>query len=189
MMRNPWINSAFARSFDAEILDEAPYEEPLYFSEDPVVRARDGLYLRVHLASGSSWIGKFAYGDPRFPHLSGLVACPSPDCLLVVSCGAATYVTVDPVDCVPVASYPVGQVFACLPLNYIFLADNNRIVAINRSGIAWCAGRVVPDELRIEGVENELIHVTGFDPALQTQIERHVAISSGAVMTPKSQGR
>ena len=181
-MNTQWIFDDYERHFEAEILDESPYEEPLYFSKDSWARARDGLYVKVRPGGDvSPWVGKFTYRFPGFRLISGLVSCPDPNHLLVLSCGAASYVTVNPPGCLAIPAVPAIEVFSAPTANCVFITDNNRIVAIDNSGIKWHSSSIVPDRLHIQGVDTDFIYVTGFDVSRQSVVERRVALSRGIV--------
>jgi hypothetical protein len=155
-----WITNDFARAFDAEILEEAPYEEPILAS------VHDGIWVRVTRRNGSTWVAKFEGNVGVYPLPTGLVSCPNPEFLVVIACGTAYYVPVDDParyrrieEC-----HPIRQVLSSRENDCILVADNARLTCIDRKGWKWTTGQIVFDDLAITGIVDREIHFSGFDP-------------------------
>ena len=77
--------------------------------------------------------------------------------------------------------YPVLQMLSMPDHELLLLSSFTRIEAYGRSGMAWTAENVVPDQLKMNTVENGKIKCTGWDPAESRKVLLDVDLLSGRV--------
>jgi hypothetical protein len=186
-MNQQWVNDDFPRNFDAIILDETPYEEPTYFSDDLNIRGRDGVYVKFRL-SGQEWTGRFPFGMPGYPVTTGLVSCPDPHCVLVLSGGTAYYINIILRECREIDVFPAVGVTTSREFGILCIVGHDRLACIDAHGVRWRSGSVVPDDLAVERIDSDRIFLRGFDPMIQDVIRVSVCTQSGALMNRKLLG-
>ncbi|MEI9812727.1 MAG: hypothetical protein WDO18_08665 [Acidobacteriota bacterium] len=113
----------------------------------------------------TSWWARFPYGPVGFSLPTGLVACPNPLALLILSQGAAYYVDV----LSPAATrfgecFPVRQVFSSKEANCVLIAGNTRLSCFDKHGFTWTNKEVTFDDLEIIAIRKDVVEVRGFDP-------------------------
>lgn len=190
-MHQQWISSDFPRNFDAFILDETPYEEPIYFSDDLSGRGRDGIHVTFR-AAGEEWTGKFPYGMPGYPIMSGLVSCPNPECVIVFSAGTAYYLEVIKRKCIEIDVFPAVSTATSRDVAIVCVLSHDRLACIDAQGIRWRSESVVPDDLAVEQIGGDKIILRGFDPMIQDAIRVGISTKTGALVERgilRSEGR
>ena len=158
-------------SYEIEELSELPgtgtFDVPvLYFPRPKNRPEHDGLWLKVWDASGSSWIGVFAFGYSSPPAFSRVMSSPDQKRACIISRGAAYVVKTDePETWEQVPIVPVLDARLIPEHQLIVFADFTRLAAYGSSGLAWRSPRVCWDELKILDVTPDTIEGTGYDLA------------------------
>jgi hypothetical protein len=146
-----------------------------------------GLWLRVKTKTGKSWIGVFAFGYNSPPAFSRVVSSPDPDCLCVVSAGAAYIINVEEHDAwerIPII--PVLDVRALPEQKLLVFADFIRLAAYRNNKFTWRSPRVCWDDLKITNVSEDIIEGTGYDPtnAVTHRMRFVVEVRTGRSLLP-----
>jgi len=123
---------------------------------------RDGVLVRFAPPGRTPWIGIFAFGDPPAGK-SGIYTHPDEHCLCIVARGHGYLIRdADPTRCEEVAVEPILDVRPIPARGLLISADFIRLVAYDRSGIAWHTGRLVLDDLHITSITSDYILGTGY---------------------------
>lgn len=157
-------DASFPYLYNYRPLDERPgVPVPTYYY--PGARTdggRDGLLVRFTHPERAPWIGIFAFGD--FPAgKSGIYTHPDEHYLCIVARGHGYLIRdADPTRCEEVAVEPILDVQPVPARGLLIFADFIRLVAYDRSGIAWQTARLVLDDLQITSITSDHIYGTGY---------------------------
>jgi len=171
----PWLADDFPRGFEAEILWDLPGIPPIFET------SKDGISVSVKIGN-RSWWARFPFLVPEYPLPTGIIACPSPQALLVLSRGAAYYVDVCSPTLQKLDLFPVHGFLSARDDECILLAETTRICCIRKAGISWYSHDLVFDDLELLGVSDGIVHIQGFDPTDDS------GTVSGLKMTDRSLG-
>jgi hypothetical protein len=142
------------------------YSFPDGLPVDPQQQHADRPIVAVRPRVGDPWVGVFYGGS----YLSGdavsgrLIAWPDGHSLCVVYAGGAVVVRADnPKSTYEIAASPVITDMRVVPeLELVLFADWTNLHAYGADGPVWHSRRLALDELKIDDVEAETIHVSGF---------------------------
>jgi hypothetical protein len=184
------IDLAFPHSYEIEELTELPgtgnVGVPLLYFPRPKTRPEhDGLWLKIRVKGGSSWIGVFAFGYGSPPAFSRVVSLPDPDRACIVSRGAAYIVKADDANSweqIPIV--PVLDLRLIPEHEFLVFADFTRLAAYGRNGLAWRSPRVCWDELKILNVTIDTIEGVGYDPTNLGESRFAVDARTGRTLLP-----
>lgn len=136
----------------------------LHFPPPNTRPEHDGLWLKVTPATGTSWIGVFAFLFDSPHAFSRVVSTPDPTSVCVVSKGAGYIVKADEPDLWEEMPIEVLGLLSILGHELLIFFGYTGLAAYGRSGVVWQSPRVCWDELRILKVTGDTIEGTGFDP-------------------------
>jgi hypothetical protein len=155
-------------------------ERVFYYPGATTRGGHDGVIVDVNPSnSGEPWTGVFARGDyPR--GLDCIVTLPDRERFLVVCEGAGYIVCAnDPTDWGEARADPVMSVLAVGSHDLVVIGDLTDLAAYGRHGLEWESGRLVWDDLAIDGIVGNTLHARGFDLSLDGDAEFEVDLMTG----------
>ena len=163
-----------------ELCDELPNGERYYVPEGSTESGQDGVIVRFAVGTDHEWVGVFAFGSYGNSYPNCVIPLPDSDRVLVVSSGDG-YVVREGVPCSfeRVKAVPVRSVHPIPGRKLVALADDTTIVAYGRDGLLWQTERIGWHDLRIECVEDNLIHCKTFDIRSDDDVSFTVDMASG----------
>ena len=142
------------------------YSFPDGLAVDPQQELADRPIVEVRPRLGDAWVGVFYGGSfASGEAVSGrLIAWPDGHSFCVVYAGGGVVVRADdPKNTYEIASNPVITGMRVVPeLEIVLFADWTNLHAYGADGLMWHSRRLALDELKINGVEGETIHASGF---------------------------
>lgn len=132
---------------------------------DPQQDVAAGPILRVTPEAGDPWVGVFyggGYGVP--PSVTArLIAWPDGRSFCVVYEGGAVVVRADdPHETYEIDTYLVTGTLSVPERGLVVFADFTNLTTYDRDGLLWRSRRLALDDIRVEGVEGDVLIVSGF---------------------------
>jgi len=162
----------FPVSYEAEQLDRIDrsggrraYGFPDAILLDRQQELADRPILGVTPETGDPWVGVFYGGDYNAPASapSRLIAWPDGRSFCVLYGGSAVVVRADdPRKTYEIDTYPVTQMFVAVERGVVVFADFTNLTAYGSDGLLWRSRRLALDEVRVEGIEADVLTVYGF---------------------------
>jgi hypothetical protein len=172
MTRRIYLELDFPTTYEVEQLDRIDrsgglraYGFPDALPISPQLEMADAPILRVTPHEGQPWVGVFQGAEYRFPAAASgrLLAWPDPASFCVVYAGGGVVVRADdPTRTYEIDCFPVTETFAVPDQGLVLFADFTNLIAYGRDGVRWRSRRLALDEVRVDGVEDDTLHVSGF---------------------------
>ena len=131
----------------------------------PQLEMADRPILRVTPETGDAWVGVFNGADYGAPAAAGgqLIAWPDRESLCVVYAGGGVVVRADdPMQTYEIDAFPITGTFVVPEGGVVLFADFTNLAAYGPDGLLWRSRRLAVDDLRIDAVEDGVIHAHGF---------------------------
>jgi hypothetical protein len=132
---------------------------------DPQQELADRPILEVRPVRGDSWVGVFYGAGERVPRAAPgrVIGWPDEWSLCVLYAGGAVVVrSDDPTTTYEIDCHPITGVLAVPKREIVIFSDSLGLVAYGRDGLIWRTPGLALDELRIDHVEGDVLHVAGF---------------------------
>lgn len=172
MSRRIHLEFEFPATYEVEQLDRIDrsgglrvYEFPDAVPISSQQEIADAPILRVAPQHGQPWIGVFLGAQFRFPAAASgrLLAWPDEASFCVVYAGGGVVVKADePTRNYEIDCYPITGTFSAPSRSIVLFADFTNLIAYGRDGLIWRSRRLALDDLRVESVEGDSAHVSGF---------------------------
>lgn len=177
------LENSFARSYEYEVLSELPAVtgDHYYFPAGSKVAGKDGMIVKFISSNGGSWVGTFAWGTPTTKGVgTGIFTLPNPDKVCVVSCGNAVIVEVDrPTNYEELSLFPVMAVVSVPVKGLLIFSSQTRLYAYGVSGLVWESDRLAWDEIKITGVDNDVLSGTVWDLQSEEYVPFQLNLETG----------
>jgi hypothetical protein len=189
----------FRHDWSAEVL-KAPlliaparqFTYPRQIAGEEDALARGALQLMVRPASGGAFLGTCALGftDPVMP--TGIFACPNPQEMCAVAGGYAYIIdTAQPEHSTHIALKPVIEVRPLPEQHLLLFVGFHSMVAWGQNGLAWQSERLSWEGVRINSIDSDVLHGTGWDLMTDREVafslDLHTGQHQGGGFTPQQQ--
>jgi len=178
----------FPHTWTAEILKSAPliaparqFTYPRQIAGEEDALARGALQLLIRPATGGQFLATCALGftDPTMP--TGVHPCPNADELCAVAGGYAYIIdTLNPDHNTHIPLKPVVEVRAIPEHNLLLFTGFHTILAWGSAGEAWQTKRLSWEGVRINSVDGDTLHGTGWNLITDKEVPFTVDLRTGA---------
>jgi hypothetical protein len=178
----------FPHTWAAEVLKSPPliaparqFTYPRQIAGEEDALARGALQLLIRPATGGQFLATCALGftDPTMP--TGVHPCPNPDELCAVAGGYAYIIdTLNPDHSTHIPLKPVVEVRAIPEHNLILFTGFHTLFAWGPNGEAWQTKRLSWEGVRINSVDGDTLHGTGWNLITDKEVPFTVDLRTGA---------
>jgi hypothetical protein len=189
----------FPRDWSAEVLKTPPliaparqFTYPRQIAGEEDALARGALQLMVRPASGGAFLATCALGfsDPVMP--TGVFACPNPQEICAIAGGYAYIIdTAQPEHSTHIALKPVVEVRPLPEQHLLLFVGFHSMVAWGQNGLAWQSERLSWEGVRINSIDGDVLHGTGWDLVTDREVafslDLHTGRHQGGGFTPPQQ--
>lgn len=176
------VDLRFPHNYDVEPDPELPpdtgRDRQIEFTEEGL-HPGPSVIIRVHSASGGSWVGVFA-GEDAPGTLTGIYSCPDPDRICVVAGGRGYLVNAhDPTTWSPIETYPIIDIASVVDCSVLVLANFTHLVGIGKVGVVWETERLSYDGIKLTEATPQQIRGLAWSAPRQRWVEFTVDTMTG----------
>ena len=187
---NPTINLSFPRTWQAEVLAARPLIlPPRHFvypcQAEEVERGALEVLIRPGAIGSQPFLATCALGfrDPAAP--AGLWSAPKPEEVCAVAGGYAYLIDTTAPERFTMMPYrPVLQILPAVGEDLLLFAGHHSILAWGPEGLAWESPKLSDEGVTILGVENGVLHGTGWEMQTDKEIRFALDVRSGMRRDP-----
>jgi hypothetical protein len=177
----------FTQNWSAEVLKSPPliaparqftYPQQIAGEEDAL--ARGALQLLVRPATGGTFLATCALGftNPAMP--TGVFTCPDPQEMCAIAGGYAYIVnTTQPEHCTHIPLKPVVEVRTLIAQQLLLFVGFHSIAAWGRNGLAWETARLSWEGVRINTIDGNVLHGSGWNMLTDREVTFSVDLLTG----------
>lgn len=178
---------AFPRTWSAEVLKAAPmiaparqFTYPRQIAGEEDAMSRGALQLMIRPSAGGPFLATCALGFTDASMPTGVHACPNADELCAVAGGYAYIIdTQHPEQSIHIPLRPVVQVLSLPTHNLLLFVGFHTLYAWGPAGEAWKTDRLSWEGIRIHGVEDKVLHGTGWNMLTDRDVPFTVDLQTG----------